>query len=155
QTWCSIYPSGDPECQGDRPALELDSSATTLRLMNARVEFLDGPHQPVPLEEPLRRDSIDEVEAFDAYSRAVIGVVERVPQAVVNVTAFRAHPQKPPEVVPAGTGSGVIITPDGFLLTNSHVVHGAARIEAALTDGRQLPAYWVGDDPDSDLAVLR
>jgi len=119
------------------------------------VEFLDGPHEPVPLDGSPRNDAVDDAEAFDAYSRAVIGVVERVSPAVVHLTAFRAHPQKPSEAVPAGTGSGVIVTPDGFLLTNSHVVHGATRIEATLTDGRQLPAYLVGDDPDSDLAVLR
>ena len=94
---------------------------------------------------------------LDAYSRAVAAAVDLVAPAVVHLQARhrdRADPAATAEV-PVGSGSGVIFTPDGFVLTNSHVVHGATAIEATLTDGRSFPAYPVGDDPDSDLAILR
>jgi len=96
--------------------------------------------------------------AFDAYSKAVIGAVERVGPAVVSLGT--AHPA--PERLQRrgvselhGAGSGVIITPDGYALTNSHVVRAAHKIEARLPDGRALPAEVVGDDPYTDLAVIR
>jgi S1-C subfamily serine protease len=92
-----------------------------------------------------------ESEIFDAYSRAVIGAVERVGPAVV-------HLQLEGDAGPAGSGSGVVFTPDGYLLTNSHVVNaggGGKRIVATFQDGRSSTASVVGDDPDTDLAVLR
>ena len=80
---------------------------------------------------------------LDAYSRAVIHSVDTVGPAVVRIDASDAR------------GSGVIFTPDGFVLTNHHVVDGRARISATLPDGRSLGAVLVGRDADSDLAVLR
>ena len=99
-----------------------------------------------------------EAEALDAYSQTVVAVVERLGPAVVSLGVARPAPQqlrrRGLEEL-RGAGSGVIITPDGYILTNSHVVHSAGKIEARLQDGTTLPAEVVGDDPYSDLAVIR
>jgi len=98
-----------------------------------------------------------EAETQDAYSQAVISAVERVGPAVVSVgLAMRAPEQLKRRGVSEirGVGSGVIITPDGYVLTNGHVVQSAERIEVRLQDGRNFPVRIVGNDPHSDMAVL-
>jgi S1-C subfamily serine protease len=89
----------------------------------------------------------------DAYSAAVIGAVGRVAPAVVHLKV--AHRRREGGAAREGSGSGFLITPDGYLLTNSHVAGGAVAIEVTLPDGRSVAAGLVGDDPDSDLAVLK
>jgi S1-C subfamily serine protease len=94
---------------------------------------------------------------FDAYSEAVVRAVERTAPAVIHldVTLAQTKQRRPAMGPTVGSGSGLIFTPDGFALTNSHVVHGATSVRATLPDGAQYTAAVVGDDPDTDLAVLR
>ncbi len=96
------------------------------------------------------RDVADDARLLDAYSATVSAAVARVVPAVAHV-AVLAHRER----AQGGSGSGFFIAPDGVLVTNSHVASGARTLEVTLADGRSAPAHIVGDDPDSDLAVLK
>ncbi len=111
----------------------------------------------------------DDGALLDEYSRTVIRAVEMVSPSVVNIDVYKKVRVRrrgtdqtqarggagDEREVRAGTGSGFIFTPDGFILTNSHVVSGAVRVDATLFDGRRCAAQVVGDDPNTDLAVIR
>jgi len=93
---------------------------------------------------------VDDQALLDGYSRAVTDVADRLGPTVVKLDVWRRD-----KAQRAGSGSGVIVAPDGLVLTNSHVVGGATHVEIATVDGRDLTARVVGDDPDTDLALVR
>src|SRR5690349_22951994 len=116
----------------------------------------------IPLTDALRSGrnaapdtiSADDQALLDSYSQAVIDVVDQVGPAVVRL-AVRSADQTRAGQSRAASGSGVIVAPDGLILTNSHVAGAASRIEVTTADGQDLHARLVGDDPDTDLALIR
>jgi S1-C subfamily serine protease len=98
--------------------------------------------------------SRDDQALLDAYSRAVIDVVDQVGPAVVRLAVRNTDPARTGQSR-GGSGSGVIVAPDGLILTNSHVAGAASRIQVTTADGQDLHARLVGDDPDTDLALIR
>ena len=116
------------------------------------VDGDDAAGAPGTDDAPPPTEAAPDARLLDAYSQAVTGAVARVAPAVAHVRVERAQGGRN---VRAGSGSGFLITPDGYLVTNSHVAGGASAIEVTLPDGRTAGAEIVGDDPDSDLAVLK
>jgi S1-C subfamily serine protease len=117
--------------------------------MNIQPEYqrvLDG--SPIPSTSAAPTPLVEDEALLDSYSRTVHAVVNRVAPSVVNIRVESDDHR-------GGSGSGFIIARDGFILTNSHVVHRGRKFEVTLHDARVFPAQLIGEDPDTDLAVLR
>ncbi len=117
--------------------------------MKIHPDFINSTLRPLNTQVTYPRR--DDEDLLDAYSNAVIRVAEKISPSVVNIEARQTIRGKET----GGSGSGVIFTPDGFILTNSHVVHGAKKILVTLSEGQSYVASTIGDDPDTDLAVIR
>jgi S1-C subfamily serine protease len=128
--------------------------------MNTALKLVYNEDDSPTINSADRSSTASNLALLDAYSRAVVGAVETVTPSVVNIDV-QARTKNPaqrawqPNREARGSGSGFLFTPDGFILTNSHVVHDAAIIEVITVDGRSYQADLVGDDPNTDLAVIR
>jgi len=127
------------------PLSEFESLEAEPVIHNRIASFSQNPASAEP----------EDGELLDSYSRAVSAVVEKMAPSVVNIEVRQRISDGRQAGETGGSGSGFVLTRDGFILTNSHVVHGAHKIQVTLSDGRSVPAELIGDDPDTDLAVIR
>jgi S1-C subfamily serine protease len=126
----------------------------------AHLFLIDDPGSNARVPDPPRAPEPGDEALLDAYSRAVVNAAEAVSPAVVKIDVVKraAGGASRPDTQPRetrGSGSGFVFTPDGLILTNSHVAGGAARIDVTVSDGQRFDADLIGDDPHTDLAVIK
>src|SRR3954470_13415868 len=121
---------------------------------NFDVVPVAGKHGILNEPSPAQGAPVSDAPLLDAYSNAVVNAADEVSPSVVKIDVRKRGAQRGGAEA-GGSGSGFVITPDGFILTNSHVVHGADKVDVTLADGRRPDAHLIGTDPDTDLAVLR
>ncbi|MCG8403961.1 MAG: trypsin-like peptidase domain-containing protein [Phycisphaerales bacterium] len=115
-----------------------------MRRIQSTYQFLSGPDEADRNRQTSPTRGPSDTEILDAFSQAVVGVVRDVSPAVIRVTGDGR-----------GSGSGFLITPDGYAITNSHVVHGRNKMTAETNEGDSVEAEVIGDDPATDIALLR
>jgi S1-C subfamily serine protease len=131
------------------------------RFLHLAVMDQDGSFIPLldysqQASQPAGGPALDDSGLLDAYSHAVVGAAEKLSPSVVKIDVAQVGNSRSGEPRERqGGGSGFVFTPDGLILTNSHVVHGATRIQVSFADGRRFPVHTIGDDPATDLAVVR
>ncbi len=124
--------------------------------MNQQSSFLPLADHSDQTIQPSGRSGVGDAELLDAYSHAVVGAAEKLSPSVVKIDVAQTGQSRSGEPHQRqGGGSGFVFTPDGLILTNSHVVHDATRIQVSFADGRRFRAHTVGDDSATDLAVVR
>jgi len=140
--------------KGTNRRLNLLLGSLHLAIMNqASLPLANYSEQTV---QPASGRPLGDSALLDAYSQAVVGAAERLSSSVVKIDVAQAGKSRSGEPRERqGGGSGFVFTPDGLILTNSHVVHAATRIQVSFADGRRFAAHTIGDDPATDLAVVR
>jgi len=124
--------------------------------MNQEVTPVSVVNYSEPAVPASNASPVSDSALLDAYSQSVVGAAEKLSPSVVKIDVAQAGKSRSGEPREhQGGGSGFMFTPDGLILTNSHVVHEATRIQVSFADGRRFPAHTIGDDPPTDLAIVR
>ena len=147
-----------PRTCGLNPPASLLHLAAMQQITNSFLSDTSTPgaNYPGPILQPPETLSQRDGDLLDSYSRAVVGAAEKISPSVVKIDIVQERKGRSGEPRERqGGASGFVFTPDGLILTNSHVVHDATKIKVSLADGHQFSADVIGDDPSTDLAVIR